>query len=168
MPSRARKCRLASAGALVGIILFTFTFVLIMANALPAWAALGGDKVSILADQGQMQGTRKQTTVDSYAVQEIQADNGTVVREYQGADGNVFAVAWHGSFMPDMRQILGSYFDQYAQARQSQNGIRGGRHPIMINQPGLVVQIGGHPGWFVGKAYIPGKVPQGLKAEDIQ
>jgi hypothetical protein len=168
MPSRARKYRLPRANALIGLILIVFPFIFVLAEAWPAWAALGGDKVSILADQGQMQGTRKQTTADSYAVQEIQADNGTVVREYQGADGNVFAVAWHGPFMPDMRQILGSYYDQYAQARQPQNGIRGGRHPIVINQPGLVVQMGGHPGWFMGKAYVPGKVPKGLKPEDIQ
>jgi hypothetical protein len=168
MSSRARKYRLPSVAALPGLILFGFIFILILANALPAWAALGGDKVSILADQGQMQGERKQITVDAYAVQEIHADNGTVVREYQGADGNVFAVAWHGPFMPDMRQILGNYFTQYAQAREAQKGMRGGRHPIMINQPGLVVQIGGHPGWFIGKAYIPGKVPEGLKVEDIQ
>jgi hypothetical protein len=167
MPSRARRYGLRSQGTLLGLTL-TFTFVFILAYSLPARAALGGDKISVLADQGQMQGTRKQMTVNSCTVQEIRADNGTVVREYQGADGNVFAVAWHGRFMPDMRQILGGYYDQYAQARQSQNGIRGGRHPIMINQPGLVVQIGGHPGWFIGKAYIPEKLPEGLKTGDIQ
>ncbi|HTU42095.1 MAG TPA: DUF2844 domain-containing protein [Candidatus Aquilonibacter sp.] len=143
-------------------------FVFLGSYISPAWAALGGDNISILADQGQMQGSRKQMTVHSYSVQEIQAQSGTVVREYQGADGNVFAVAWHGPVMPDMRQILGSYYDQYAKARQQQNTIRRGRHPIAIDEPGLVVQIGGHPRWFVGKAYIPGKLPQGVQAEDIQ
>ena len=173
MSSRARKCRLPSWVAVLGlslsIFIFIFTlFIFLLGNALPAWAALGGDTVSILADQGQMEGNRKTIAADSYTVHEIQGENGTIVREYQGADGKVFGVAWHGRFMPDMRQILGSYFDQYAQARQAQNGIRAGRHPVMINQPGLVVQMGGHPGWFIGKAYIPQKLPQGMRAEDIQ
>ena len=171
MSSRARKCRLPNAVRVVGFslsIFFIFIVIFPLGNALPAWAALGGDTVSILADQGQMEGSRKTIAADSYTVHEIQSENGTIVREYQGADGKVFGVAWHGRFMPDMRQILGSYFDQYAQARQAQSGVRGGRHPITINQPGLVVQMGGHPGWFSGTAYIPQKLPQGMRAEDIQ
>ena len=115
-----------------------------------------------------MQGTRNTTKMDSYTVHAIQGANGTILNEYQSADGNVFAVAWHGPFLPDMRQILGSYYDQYSQARQAQNGLRRGRHPIVINEPGLVVLIGGHPHSFAGKAYVPGKLPQGMRAEDIQ
>ena len=170
MSSRARKYRLAAAAGVfrVGLLILISMFILILSNAFPAWAALGGDTVSILADQGQMEGSRKMTTADSYTVHEIKAANGTVVREYQGAEGHVFAVAWHGPFWPDMKQILGSYYDQYAQARQAQNGVRRGRHPVVINEPGLVVTIGGHPGWFVGKAYIPDKLPQAMRAEDIQ
>ena len=173
MSSRARKCRLSGAAtAVLGPSLFVFNFIFVgfvfLSYVSPARAALGGDNISILADQGQMQGTRKQMKVDSYSVQEIQAQSGTVVREYQGSDGSVFAVAWHSPIMPDMQQILGSYYDQYTKARQQQNGIRRGRHPITIDEPGLVVQIGGHPRWFVGKAYIPGKMPQGVQAEDIQ
>jgi len=159
---------LQGAGAALGSGWFLVAFIFVLGSVLPARAALGGDTVSILADQGKMQGTRKQIKVGSYAVQEIQAQNGTVVREYQDADGKVFAVAWHGPFLPDMQEILGSYYDQYAQARQTEIAVRRGRHPVVISQPGLVVQIGGHPRWFIGKAYIPAKLPQGLRAEDIQ
>jgi Protein of unknown function (DUF2844) len=170
MSASARKYRLAGTGGVSrAYLLFLISvFILILGNAFPARAALGGDTVSILADQGQMEGSRKVTTANSYTVHEIKAANGTVVREYQGAEGKVFAVAWHGPFWPDMKQILGSYYDQYAQARQAQSGVRGGRHPVVINEPGFVVTIGGHPGWFIGKAYIPEKLPQGMRAEDIQ
>src|SRR5579863_8274500 len=95
--------------------------VVIVASAMPVWASLGGDVTSIEADQLHMQGTRRTMAAASYTVHEIQAANGTVVREFVSSDGKVFAVAWHGPWMPDMRQILGTYFEQYAQARQSES-----------------------------------------------
>lgn len=159
---RAVRSKLKRSGTVLGGLVW------LLASSFPAWAALGGDTVSILADQGQMRGSRKTTAAASYTVHEIQGANGTVVREYQSSQGHVFAVAWHGQWMPDMQQILGSYYSQYAQAMQSQRGVRAGRHPININQPGLILQMGGHPQWFVGKAYVPGNLPQGLRAEDIQ
>ncbi len=136
--------------------------------ALPAQAALGGGAASIQADQVHMQGSRRMIAANSYTVHEIQADTGTVVREYVSADGKVFAVAWHGPWLPDMRQILGTYFDQYAQAMQAQGDGRVRRRPVMIEQPGLVVQIGGHMRAFSGWAYVPEMLPSGVRVEDIQ
>jgi hypothetical protein len=144
--------------------------VLLIAAATPAWASLGGDAASIQADQLHMQGSRTMPmkAAESYTMHEIQAANGTVVREFVSAEGKVFAIAWHGPWIPDMRQLLGSYFDQYAQANQAQRGARMRRGPILINQPGLVVQIGGHPRAFAGRAYVPEILPSGVGAENIQ
>jgi len=139
-----------------------------VATAAPAWGSLGGDAASVQADQIQLQGTRTLKAAGSYTVHEIQAANGTVVREYVSAAGKVFAIAWHGPWIPDMRQLLGSYFDQYAQANQAQRGARMRRAPILINQPGLVVQVGGHPRAFAGTAYVPEMLPSGVSAENIQ
>jgi hypothetical protein len=133
-----------------------------------AHATLGGDEASILADQTQMQGTRKTTEMGSYTIHEIQAANGSSVREYQSADGNVFAVAWHGPIQPNVRQILGSYFDQYTKALKAQSGTPRVRRPIMINEPGLAIEMSGHPRWFEGKVYVPEQLPVGLRAEDIR
>ena len=142
--------------------------LLISCLALPAQAALGGDTASIQADQVHMQGSRRMIAANSYTVHEIQAETGTVVREYVSADGKVFAVFWQGPWLPDMRQILGGYFEQYRAAVQSQSGGRTARRPIMIDQPGLVVQIGGHMRAFAGRAYIPDRLPSGVHVEDIQ
>jgi Protein of unknown function (DUF2844) len=136
--------------------------------ASPAWGSLGGDAASVQADQIHMQGSRTLKAAESYTVHEIQAATGTVVREYVSPEGKVFAVAWHGAALPDMRQLLGSYFDRYAQANQSQSGGRMRRGPVLINQPGLVVQIGGHPRAFAGRAYVPEMLPSGVRAENIQ
>ena len=136
--------------------------------ALPASASLGGDAASIQADQIHMQGTRTMRAAESYTVHEIQGENGTTVREYISADGKVFAVGWNGPWFPDMKQILGTYFDQYSRARQAQPTTRIRRGPVLVNEPGLVVQIGGHVRAFAGRAYDPGLLPAGVGAESIQ
>jgi hypothetical protein len=142
--------------------------IVIGATTTLAFGSLGGDAASVQADQVHMQGSRTMKAAESYTVHEIQAANGTVVREFVSAEGKVFAIAWHGPWIPDMRQLLGSYFDQYAQANQAQRGARMRRGPILINQPGLVVQIGGHPRAFAGRAYVPEMLPSGVGAENIQ
>jgi hypothetical protein len=147
----------------------------IAAAAIPARASLGGDAASIQADQIHLQGRRTMTAAGSYTVHEIQGSGGTVVREYVSTGGKVFGVAWQGPWVPDMRQLLGNYFDQFAranqaqaQANQAQNGARMRRGPVLIDVPGLVVQIGGHPRAFAGRAYVPEMLPSGVGAENIQ
>ena len=140
----------------------------IVCSAHPALAALGGDASSVQADQLHMQGTLRTSAATSYSVHEIQSPAGTVVREYVSSAGKVFAIAWRGQWPPDMRQLLGNYFDQYAQAAKAQGSVRTGRRPLMIEQPGLVVQMGGHPRSFKGRAYIPDLLPSGVAAEAIQ
>jgi hypothetical protein len=141
--------------------------VFMSTGALPAFAGLGGDAASIEADRVHMQGTRRTTAAEAYTVHEIQAASGTVVREYASSDGKVFAVTFQGRAQPDMRQILGSYFDQYYRAVQAQ-GVRRGRRPVVIDEPGLSVRIGGHFGSFAGRAYLPEKLPSGVRSEDLQ
>ena len=116
-----------------------------------------------------MQGVlRTAQTEAAYKVQEIAAPTGTVVREYVSTSGKVFAVAWQGPWPPDMRQILGNYFGQYQQAAQTQANSRAGRHPLIIQQSGFVLQAGGHMRSFAGRAYIPDMVPQGVSAEALR
>lgn len=155
------KCRLVAAGP-------AFVFILVLATVFPAWASLGGDTASIQADQLHMQGSRTTKAAESYTVQEIQASTGTVVREYLSPEGKVFAVAWNGPRLPDLRQLLGGYFEPYRTAVQSRSGVRMVRRPLLINQPGLAVQIGGHIGAFSGRAYVPEMLPAGVCGEDIQ
>ena len=142
--------------------------LIILATAFPAWASLGGDTASIQADQLHMRGSRTIKAAESFAVHEIQSASGTVVREYLSPDGKVFAVTWNGRWMPDLRQLLGGCFEQYRAAVQPLSGARVVRRPIVIDQPGLVVQIGGHIRAFSGRAYVPEMLPSGVRAEDIQ
>jgi hypothetical protein len=139
-------------------------FLLVML-ALPALAELGGNVSTIQADQEHMKGTRRVISNAAYSVHEIQASTGTTVREFVSPSGTVFGVAWQGPWNPDLRQLLGQYFDQYAQAIQNK---RAGRGPVSIQQEGLVVEAGGHMRSFSGRAYLPQMLPQGVTSEVIK
>ncbi len=142
-------------------------FVL-MACCLPAVAALGGDLNSVQADMAHMKGTVKIQPMETYSVHEITDAHHTVVREYVSADGKVFGVAWHGPFMPEMKQILGSYLQQYSAGVAEQHAKYAGRRPLSIHQAGLVVEIGGHTRAYYGRAFVPGLVPQGVDAGEVR
>ena len=116
----------------------------------------------------KMQGTLRTTSNDSYNIHEIQTPSGVVVREYVSRSGNVFGVAWQGRSHPDLHQVLGAYYDQYVQAVQAQRAQRHGHGPVLIEQPGLVVQMGGHMGALTGRAYIPQGLPVGMRREEIR
>jgi Protein of unknown function (DUF2844) len=133
----------------------------------PALAALGGDVTSVEADQAHMKASLQVKQSEGYAIHALREPGGTVVSEYVSPAGRVFAVSWHGPFFPEMQQILGSYFQQYSAALQARKKVYG-HHPLDLEQPGLVVQSGGHMRAYVGRAYIPEMLPAGLKAEEIK
>src|SRR5579871_2202081 len=84
-----------------------------------ASASLGGTVSSVEVDRVQMKSALVRISrSDSYTVHEIQSPTGTAIREYYGANGTVFAVAWNGEFPPDLRQLFGDYFDRYQTAIQ--------------------------------------------------
>jgi hypothetical protein len=133
-----------------------------------AFASLGGDETSVQTDQARLQGTLRTNSNSSFTLHQIQASTGVAVNEYASPAGKIFAVTWQGSFHPDLHQLLGTYFDQYSQAVQAQRAQRRGRGPVLIQLPGLVVQISGHPRSLRGKAYVPQMLPPGMRVEDIQ
>jgi hypothetical protein len=138
---------------------------------LRAIAALGGDVTSVEADRQQMKATRTVQAGEKYSVHEITTPYGTVVREYVSPDGRVFGVAWRGPFLPNLQQLLGDSYATFAQAAQDARSAQP-RHsrnaPLTVEQPGLVVHSGGHMRAYVGHAYVPGMIPQGVDAAGIR
>jgi hypothetical protein len=143
--------------------------IIILGIPLFAHASLGDDAASTKDDQIRMKGALRTTSNEVYSVHEIVAPSSVIVREYVSSAGKIFAIAWQGPFFPDLRQLLGRYFDQFSQASKTRNNnspkIRG---PLMIRQPGLIVQSGGHMRAYSGRAYIPDMVPQGMNIEEIK
>ncbi len=141
----------------------------LMVSLIPfrAQASLGGNVASVEADRAHMQGSVQTRPSALYTVHEIQGTAGTVVREYVSPLGNVFAVGWQGQFAPDLHQILGTYFEQYAAGVKALKASYVGRHPLNLQLPGLVVEKNGHMRTEFGRAYIPEQVPLGVKVEDL-
>jgi hypothetical protein len=143
--------------------------LVVLALPVRASASLGGDVGSVRADQVRMQGALMQiTNGGTYAVHEMRASSGTTVREYVSPSGTVFAVAWQGPAIPDLRQVLGIYFAPYAQAAQAAQRKRAGHGPLVIQEPTLVAEVSGHPRAFVGRAYLPQLVPAGIHPDVIR
>lgn len=143
----------------------------LLASTMPVHASLGGNINTVESDRAQMNASVRLTPHDTYSVHEIQTPGGTIVDEYVSPGGAVFAVSWHGQFPPPMQQILGTYFEQYAAALQAQSNQQPriyGHRPLNIQQPGLVVQTGGHMRAHSGRAYVPGLLPQGIAVTQIQ
>lgn len=130
--------------------------------------ALGADVTSVEADRAKMEASLRTTSKQLYTIHEMQAANNVVVREFVSPAGKVFGVAWQGASRPDMKQLLGGYFDQFTKAAQEQKARRVGRGPLVIQQPGFVVEMGGHSRSFSGRAYVPQMVPAGVKAEELR
>ena len=135
--------------------------------SLMAFAALGGNVASIEGDRAQLNGSVTQRQTPAYTVHEIKGASGTVLREYVSSAGNVFAVAWHGQFAPDMRQLLGSYFDQYTAAVEADKSGHVGRRPLNLRLPGLVIQTNGYMRAYHMRTFIPEQVPGGVKEEEL-
>jgi len=138
-----------------------------LAAASPALAALGGDVSSIDADRISLKGALTAfSTVKGYAVHEITTPAGVHVSEYLTSDGKVFAVSWHGPFIPDLKPILGAYYTRYAQAASVQP-VGGHRH-LRIAQPELVVESNGRMRAFYGRAWDPALLPPNFTTADIR
>jgi len=156
---------------------------------LPVFAALGGDASTVNADQAQLQASaipltasvrnaemlaassmvaaNPSTLPGSVTVQELTQPDGTVIREYL-SNGQVFGIAWTGPTPPNLRQLLGEYFQTYASNVQTAMVQSPNHGPGLIQTPGLVVYSGGHMNFFSGQAYLPQLLPQGVTANDIQ
>ena len=135
------------------------------AAALPALAALGEDVSTVESDRLQMKGEVRLVAEAGYAIHEIHTPSGTIVREYVAPSGKVFGVSWRGPTMPDLRQTLGSHFDELVAAAGSPHG---GHHNLVVEKPDLVLHSGGHMRAFAGRAYVPGLLPAGITADVIQ
>ncbi len=149
-----------------GRVLRMTIFGLAVAISVPMFAELGGQMDTIAADAAHMKATRRVTATAKYAVHEMKADSGTVVREYVSPQGKVFAVSWEGPYKPDLRQLMGAAnFEAYTTAAARVKA-HGGPRRYEVN--GLVVEVSGHQRDFHGRAYLQQDVPAGTDVAEIQ
>jgi hypothetical protein len=143
----------------------SFACALLLLFAAPLWAVLGQPVSSVQADRAQMRGTSRAVAQRGYSIQTITAPYGEVVNEYVSPAGMVFGVSWKGPVMPNLSQLLGSYFSQLSQP----SAARVRRHRSAVVQTSqVVIESAGHPRGFHGIAYVPSLVPANVSASVVQ
>jgi hypothetical protein len=93
----------------------------------------------------------------NYLMLDTTLATGTHIRQYVSSQGRVFAVTWSGPFLPELKVLLGKYFD--TMETESARTSRAGRSHIAINHRELVINAGGHMRSFEGEAWIPAEMP---------
>jgi hypothetical protein len=127
-------------------------------------ATLGENVQSTETDRTSMMASMRMLPATSFTIQELQTPSGTTIREFVSPSGVVFAIAWRGPTMPDLKQALGRYFDRYATSDNKQGGL----HNRVISDSDLVVQSSGRMRLFTGRAYVPQLLPSGVTPDQIR
>jgi hypothetical protein len=135
-------------------------------GAIPASAVLGEYESSVSLDQQSLRGEVRTSTGPGYRLLQINAPNGAVVREYVSPEGKVFGISWQSPYMPNLQQLLGSYFTQVQEAAQSPTRRRGG--PLVVRTADFVLASGGHMRSFHGRAYVLSLLPKNVSAEVVR
>jgi hypothetical protein len=145
-----------------------FSALLVIAAGLPCLAALGDTVASVAADQQKFQMRRQIRQVQNYSVHTLTDDTGTVINEFVSPGGIVFGVAWQGPSIPDLSQLLGTHFTTFQTQVLSESKIRARRRGASVRNGNLIVESGGHPRDYRGRAYLSDQLPGGVTAEVIQ
>jgi hypothetical protein len=142
------------------------TMIAMCMASMNTWAALGGDISTVEQDRMHMKASVPlRTATEKFTVHAMTLASGTTVREYITTTGTVFAVSWRGQTVPDLRQLMGSYFDTFTSAAKSQQSQRS---QLIVRQDDLVVRSGGHMRAYMGSAYVPKLLPDGVTEADIK
>ena len=103
-----------------------------------------------------------------FALVALHDARGNTLRKYVGPSGMIFAVAWRGPAVPDLRVLLAARFAAFQRAlRQQQSQKPRRRGPLVVHVGDLVVQNGGHMRAFAGRAWLTDALPRGLSPEVI-
>jgi Protein of unknown function (DUF2844) len=137
----------------------------LLLGSAPAWAVLGQSVESVQSDRESLKGRLLTIPREGYSVHQISRDDGTVVKEFVSSDGKVFGVTWQGPAMPNLAQLLGTYFPQFQEAARTAIHRRA---PVALRTSELVVESGGHMRAFHGRAYLKSLIPNNLTQADVQ
>ena len=131
-----------------------------------AHAGLGEPVESVARDHAAVHGTALVVTPrQAYDVQETTTEAGLQLRQYVSHGGTVFAVAWSGRTLPDLKMVLGKHYDEYYAAASAHQG---NHHVLSVATPNVVISITKVQRGFTGVAYVPALVPTGTSVKELR
>ena len=137
--------------------------LLVTLYAAPSYAELGG---SVNKDATPLQTQNSvvaiQASLNSY---QLKLPSGTQIKEFTNASGVVVAVSWQGPTLPDLKGLLGNYFDAFVNRADAATG---NHRNADLHTDDLVVQSHGQLRAFSGRAYLPKLLPAGFNVNQIQ
>ena len=140
--------------------------LLVVLDPPAAHAALGATREDLLRDAAALQTARVTiTSREGYDVHEMISADGTTVRAYVEPGGRVFAVTWSGRVQPDLRVVLGPYYDRFLQAARAPHP---SHHVLTLTAPDLVLSVVKLPRGFSGRAHLPSLVPAGTAVDALR
>jgi hypothetical protein len=139
--------------------------IVVFAPLEAALAALGENIGSLARDHEALRATLLVRPMHGYDVHEMVSASGVTVREYATQAGNVFAVTWSGTQVPDLKVLLGAYFERYVVLAQTH---RRGHHVLSINTPDLVMTSIRIQRMAAGQAYVPSLLPSGVSPGELR
>ena len=168
--------------SLLNVALIGCGFLLLTGAPSTARATLGEPAASVASDASQMNATaganseralpaapaQNAPAAADFTVEQMTTPNGTVVSEYVGHSGTVFAVTWRGPTPPDVETLLGTYFKQYRVAADTGAPSPLGLHASSVRAKNVTVETAGHMGLMWGRAYLPAALPAGLNPSEIK
>jgi Protein of unknown function (DUF2844) len=166
---------------MIVVVLFGGGLLLMGARSI-ARATLGEPAASVAADAAQMNaaegantarllpGLPAQNTPTSgnFTVERLTTPEGTVVSEYIGQSGVVFAVTWRRPTPPDVATLLGTYFKQYSDAANTGAPSPLGLHASSVHASDVTVETAGNMALMWGRAYLPAALPAGVNLSEIK
>jgi hypothetical protein len=163
------------------LLLATAVALCTLTGARGAFAELGGTPIlssaapqtaSQVAARARQIARASGTTLGAttaWSVRETTLADGTVEREYVGADGLVFAVAWRGPYRPELSTLLGTgYATQMAQTARVLRSEGQGSHNVM-SQAGATFAVRAvvRERFSSGLAWLPQKLPAGVSPDAL-
>ena len=139
--------------------------LLVGLGSIPARATLGENVSSIANDQAHLKASVRILPHQFYTIHELHTPAGTTIRQFVSPAGTVFGVAWQGT-APDLRQLLGDYFNVFMAAATSPSRPR--ERGFHLQTGDLVIDVGGHMRFVSGRALLRSELPQGVVADEIR
>jgi hypothetical protein len=95
--------------------------------------------------------------------------DGSTIRQFVGADGRIYAVAWNTRSKPRLDLLLGTHFANFeAGGREAMRLRPGVMHSASVQRGDLVVEASAHLNAHVGRAYLRSRLPVGVPLDALR
>lgn len=98
-----------------------------------------------------------------YEVYTFTIANDIIVKQYV-ANKKVFAIVWRGPRIPNLRQLYGTYFNDYVNTKAANLGMS----QRAIGSDELIATVYGVSGAYIGRAILKSQMPANVTLQDLK